>query len=303
MATDTPPLPAVKVLVEICESGIPRNGDWPAEAVVATESFTEDAFGLFELPQKYISTGVRADRAFPTLVRASARVSLPPGKHRLLLRSRGAARLMIDGRVVLTNPFDQPRQFAVGNAGELPVEEQETFLDLGPGYRFAPPGNREAWVEIEFSSEPATVVVETLLGGLEPKSKKPFRPELGETVVAVSLQGTRDWTLLSPGGASVRYTDAGWNAYVAERRPRFDAMNATSRTRLRTENAGYWNRRREAARDWLARSADVPVPALPAGYPGHNPIDRFLAARIASRSRTAWCRAVVVSTRRAPDTA
>jgi hypothetical protein len=168
MATDTPPLPAVKVLVEICESGIPRNGDWPAEAVVATESFTEDAFGLFELPQKYISTGVRADRAFPTLVRASARVSLPPGKHRLLLRSRGAARLMIDGRVVLTNPCDQPRPIAVGNAGDLPFEEQVTFLDLGPGYRFAPPGIREAWVEIVFSSEPTTVVVESLLGGLEP---------------------------------------------------------------------------------------------------------------------------------------
>ena len=68
--------PANQVLVEICESDIPRNGSWPTTAPSATERFSEDAFGLFELPQKYISTGVRADRAFPTLVRATAQVSM-----------------------------------------------------------------------------------------------------------------------------------------------------------------------------------------------------------------------------------
>lgn len=270
-----------KVLVEICESGIPPNGEWPAAPAPAMTRFDEDAFGLFELPQKYISTGVRADRAFPTLVRATARVTLPAGKHRLLLRARGAARLMVDDRVILTTPFDQPRQFAVGNAGELPVEEQDIFLDLGTGYRFAPPGNREAWAELEFSAEPVTLTLETLIGGLEPKSKKPFRPELGETVVAVSLQGSTEWKLLAPGSASIRYTDAEWNAYVATRRQRFDAMNAAARTRQRAEHAAYWNRRREAARAWLASTPEVAVPELPAGYPAQNAIDRFLAARIA----------------------
>src|SRR5688572_8132032 len=214
-AADVPP---GKVLVEICESDIPRNGTWPESPARATEHFLENAFGLFELPQKYISTGVRADRAFPTLVRASAHVSIPAGKHRILLRSRGKARLLIDGKPVLETPFDQPRQFSVGNAGELPVEEQETFLDLGPGFRFAPPGNREAWNTLAFSAPRTHVVIETLVGGLEPKSKKPFRPELGETVAAISLEGTTEWRLLSPGGEAIRYTDAEWNAYVAERR-------------------------------------------------------------------------------------
>jgi hypothetical protein len=274
------PGPAGKVLVEIFEQGVPRNGDWPQESLRATSSFNEDAFGLFELPQKYISTGVRADRAFPTLVRATAEVSLPAGSHRLLLRSRGAARLLIDGRVVLTTPFDQPRQFAVGNAGELPVEEQNSFLDLGPGYRFVPPGNREAWTEVEFSGGPTKVLLDTLLGGIEPKSKKPFRPELGETVVAVCLQGTSEWTLLSPGPSSVRYTDSDWNGYVAERRPRFDAMNAASRARQREAHAGYWERRRAAAQAWLAATPEMPVPALPTGFPEQNSIDRFLGVRI-----------------------
>ncbi|MBL9212079.1 MAG: hypothetical protein JNL92_16595, partial [Opitutaceae bacterium] len=213
------------VTVEICEEGVPKDNSWPTQAQV-TETFHEDAFGLFELPQKYIATGVRADRAFPTLVRATATVTLPAGRHRLLLRSRGTARLLVDGKVVLETPFDQPRQFAVGNAGELPVEEQDRYLDLGPGYRFAPPGNREAWGEVTFSGAATTVVLETLVGGIEPKSKKPFRPELGETVVAVAPEGTGEWRVLAPGQASFRYTDAAWNAYAAERRQRFEAMNA-----------------------------------------------------------------------------
>jgi mono/diheme cytochrome c family protein len=269
------------VRVEICEEGIPKNNTWPTGTVTANESFQEDAFGFFVLPQKYISTGVRADRAFPTLVRASAPITLPAGKHRLLLRSRGMARLKVDGIVVLETPFDQPRQFAVGNAGELPVEEQNTYLDLGPGYRFAPPGNREVWGEVTFTGATTEVVLETLIGGIELKSKKPFRPELGETVVAVALAGTNAWHLLAPGGTPIPYTDAAWAAYRAEREPRFDAMNVAARAARRAAHADYWNRRRDAARAWLAGTPEVPVPALPAGFPEHNAIDRFLGARLA----------------------
>lgn len=273
------PAPGV-IIVEICEEGVPKDNSWPAEAIV-TESYTEEVFGFFTLPQKYIATGVRADRAFPTLVRASANVTLPPGKHRVLLRSRGKARLTIAGRTVLETPFDQPRQFAVGNAGELPVEEQNTYIDLGPGYRFAPPGNREALGEVTFSGESTQVVLETLIGGIEPKSKRPFRLELGETVVAVALEGTNDWWLLSPGPRRVRYTDREWAAYEAERRERFDAMNTAARANRRAAHAGYWHRRREVARAYLDDTPDEPVPALPDGFPAHNAVDHFIAARIA----------------------
>jgi hypothetical protein len=207
------------VRVELGERDVKPLGDQPS-ATAATESYTEDAFGLFELPHRYISTGVRADRAFPTLVRASAEVTLPPGKHRLLLRARGEARLFVAGKKILETPFAQPAEFAVGNAGELPVRTPESYLDLGPDFRFAPPGNRESWTELTATGAPIAFVLETLVGALEPKSKKPFRPELGETLVAVSLAGTSSWHLLSPGPRRVPYTDAGWAAYEAERRTR-----------------------------------------------------------------------------------
>lgn len=271
------------VLVEICESGVPRDHSWPTAPIV-TERHSEEVFGLFELPHKYISTGVRADRAFPTFVRASAKVRLPAGEHRLLLRSRGAARVFVDGRQVLATPFDQPRQFAVGNAGELPVEEQDTFIDLGPGYRFAPPGNREAVASVAFPEErPVQVVLETLIGGMQSTGKngKPFRPELGETVIAVQLAGATSWHLLSPSQRSVPYTDAGWNAYESERRLRLDGINRAARAARRAEHASFWESRRAAAADWLRSSRAEAVPDLPPGFPALNAVDHFIGARIA----------------------
>ena len=269
------------VLVEICEDQALRNNRWPETRVRATESFREDAFGIFELPQKYISTGVRADRAFPTLVRASAQVTLPRGNHRLLLRGRGAARLSVGGKVVLETPFDQPRQFATGNAGELPMEEQDKRLELGAGGRLAPPGNRETWTALGSDGMPTNVVLETLVGGIEPKSRRPFRPDLGETVVAIRFEGTAEWRLLSPGGQVFPYTDAGWAAYEQERQPRFAAMNAAARAARRAATSAYWDRRREVARSWLASTPEVSVPPLPRGFAESNVIDRFIAARIA----------------------
>lgn len=278
------------VAVEIHESGISKENVFPdaSTALTPTETYTEELFGLFELPQKYISTGVRADRAFPTLVRATATVTLPAGKHRLLLRARGQTRVLIDGQPVLETPFDQPRQFAVGNAGELPVEEQNSPLDLGPGYRFVPPGNREKMAEVAFDGKPVAVVLETFVGALlPPKRTAPFRPELGETVIAVALEGSKEWKLLSPGARQVAYTDTTWEAYASERRLRIEAMNTAARAARRAEHSTYWNGRRTAAQTWLKNQPDVAVPALPPGFPANNAIDHFIGARIAQAAAEA----------------
>ena len=272
-----------KIQVELLEPAAIQAGvaGWPVEAKV-TETFAEEIFGFFELPQKYISTGVRADRAFPTLFRATAEIRLPAGKYRLLLRSRGAARLLMDGKQILETPFAQPAAFAVGNAGELPVEPQETYLNLGSDFRFAPPGNREECGEFELTGATVTVVLETFIGGIEPKGKKPFRPELGETVVAYSPAGSESWWLLSPGSRTVPYTDAGWSAHEAERREQLAKVNAASRAAKRVESAGYWVGRRAAAIAWLASTPEVAVPSLRRDFPATNAIDHFIADRVAT---------------------
>lgn len=270
-------IPPGKVLVQISEKGVPEANGWPEEPLV-TETYVEEAFGFVEVPHKYISTGVRADRANPSLVRASALVKIPKGKHRLLLRGRGTSRLIVDGKELLNNG---PR--TTDSGGHTPLAVQDNYLDLGPDFRFAPPGNRDAWAEFESSGEQHFVILETMLGNVIGKNKQ--RPELGETVVAISPEGSESWSLLAPGDRHVDYTDEGWAEYEAERRMWLAKVNARARAKCRDENSEYWDRRRSAATHWLASTKPVPVPDLIEGYPANNAIDHFIAARIASVAR------------------
>lgn len=267
-------LPSGSVLVELCEKGVPEKPMWPVESPLATESYVEDVFGFSELPQRYVGTGVRGDRAATFLLRASALVRLPKGTNRLLLRGHGAARLFIDGQLVLKTSFP-PRD----KQGYAPLTEQDDYLNLGPDFHFAPPGNRDATSTFVGDGGEHLVVLETLVGGGSGEDR--FRPELGETVAAISPEHSEAWTLLSPGERQVPYTDAGWAAYEAERSVRFAKVNARARAARRQEHAGYWAARRETAAKWLASTPDVPVPALPPGFPAQNAIDHFLAVRIA----------------------
>lgn len=264
---DTEPTP--QVLIEVCEKGVPEENAWPTESPQVTETYTENAFGLFEAPQLYVGTGVRGDRAIPYLLRASAVVEWPVGRHRLLLRGRGASRLMIDGQEVLKLPFPPD-----SSDGHHPIPTK--YLDLGPDFRFAPPGNREEWTHFE-SAGSHRVVLETLVGSFTAKRKR--RPELGETVVAISLEGQSSWQLVTPARQLSPYTDRGWTDYETERRGHLAEVNALRRAALRAQHAPYWQGRRAAAEQWLASTPEVPVPTLPAGAPAQNAIDHFLAVK------------------------
>lgn len=270
-------VPSGRVLVQLAEEGIPEANAWPNESPNATESYTEDVFGFLDVPQKYVDTGVRGDRHIPFLLRAAASVTFPKGKHRLLLRARGASYLYLDGKTVLNTPFP-PND----SDGHHLVADQKEYLDLGPDFRFAPPGNRESWCEIIGTGKPQFIVLETLVGSFAGKSER--RPELGETVIAWSPEGTDSWKLLSPNKREVPYNDAGWAAYETERASHYESVNAQARATMRAKFDGYWSKRREAATKWLAKTKEVMVPQLPKGFPEGNEIDRFIAARIATVS-------------------
>ncbi len=265
-------VPRGKVLVQISEDGVPQANHWPPEPQV-TETYYEEVFGLFELPHKYVATGVRGDRANPLHLRASAVVKLPAGKHRLLVRGRGRCRLYIDAKKLLETP---PRPHDPG--GYELLSKQDDYLDLGPDFRFAPPGNRDAWCEFESPGGDHLVILETMVGGITGGST--FRPELGETVVAVSLEGSEAWSLMSAGTREVRYTDEGWQAYESERRESLAKTNAAARAERRAAHQDYWGKRRTAAADWLVDTDSVPVPEPTHGYPAQNAIDHFINARI-----------------------
>ncbi|HSJ02133.1 MAG TPA: DUF1549 domain-containing protein, partial [Verrucomicrobium sp.] len=278
-AIDPKTLPDGKVLVQLCEQGVPEKNAWPTTPPTVTETYEERAFGLAEIPQKYIETGIRADRPIPLLLRAAAKVNLPAGKHRILLRGRGASHLHIDGVQLLSTSFPKP-----DGGGHGHVSEQDGYLNLGPDFRFAPPGTQENWCEFETKGGEHVVVLETLVGGLVGKAKR--RPELGETVVAWSPQGSDTWQLLSPQrgnkpAETIAYNDNAWATFAEERRLHLDAVNTERRATLRATAAPYWNKRHDAALAWLSSTKEVPVPALPAGYPAGSPIDNFLGSRMA----------------------
>ncbi|MBK8092954.1 MAG: DUF1553 domain-containing protein [Verrucomicrobiaceae bacterium] len=274
-------VPAGRVLVQLAEDGMPESNAWPSEPPKVAESYTEDVFGFFDVPQKYVETGVRGDRHVPFLLRAAASVTFPKGKHRLLLRARGATNLLIDGKTMLKTPFP-PKD----SDGHHLVADQKDYLDLGPDFRFVPPGNRESWCEFEGTGKPQFIVLETLVGSFVGKSIR--RPELGETVVAWSPAGTQSWQLISAGKRSVPYNDAGWTQYEKERTAHYEIVNDKRRAEMRAKSDPYWAKRREAAKQWLASTEPVKVPALPEGLPKLNDIDHFIGATIAKvKSQTA----------------
>src|SRR5262245_17954267 len=82
---DRAKLPPGRVLVQLCDEGLPPRNAWPDSSPRPTDSYEEEAFGFFEVPHRYVDTGVRGDRPNPYLFRAAAAVKLPAGKHRVLL--------------------------------------------------------------------------------------------------------------------------------------------------------------------------------------------------------------------------
>ena len=263
-----------QVRVELCEGWKPTTNVWPNLPLAVTDSYIAPAFGFARVPEKYVDTGVRAERGNPYLLRALANVTLPAGKHRLLLRGRGAAALFIDGKLQVQTPF------APASTDNKPIKDQDNFLDLGGDFRFAPPGNRDAWVEFETKGGEHRVILETVVGFILNNKGSRRRPELGETVAAISLAGRTDWQLLTPSADASNYNDAGWVAYAAQEETRLGKIDASARAAARALEGDYWQKRREAAQQWLARTPETAVPALAAGFPANNPVDHFIAEKL-----------------------
>ena len=265
---DRKSLPKDAVLVELCEKGLSAEKNaWPDSPPTATEHYFEKAFALFRLPNRYIETGIRADRANPLFARVSAVVSIPAGKHRFLLRARGASRVTLNATVVLTTPFPPSDP-----GGHGTIKPPGQYLNLGPAFRFAPPGNREEVSSVAIAGGESTVVLETIIGGVLGKSRR--RPEPGETVVAWAPEGTDDWRLLAATGEKIPYTDAGWELFAGERNRHLDAVDAKARAACRQAESAALNRKREQDRAWLARQGDISIPR--AGAQGGHPVDRLI---------------------------
>jgi len=219
-----------------------------------TAEFSEPAFTLTALPQKYNAHGVRSDRSRPFLVRSAGVVVLPPGEQTLLLRSLGGARVALDGKVVLQNTVARPMG---GDTGEVPDQLEKQLVKEMP---LLPAGHREVKGSVTGDGQPHVLVVETWVGG------KNVRPELGE--ISLWRQNGTSWELVSAAGAQV---PADFNTFREAQEERLTAVNAQNR-RVPAEEA-YWEMRHR-----LARENAAPAPEPPAGQQA-SPVDRFITAK------------------------
>jgi len=178
--------------------------------------------------------------------------------------------LTIDGQLLLTTPF-VPKI----TDGHSPIPRD--YLDLGPDFRFKPPGNREKWTT--FTSKGAThrIVLETIIGGK--RGNGIMRPELGETVAAISLEGARSFLLIAP-DIVVAYTDAGWKKFEDAEWVRLRALEAERRKAALAQHADWLDKRRAEAKAWLAATPAVLPPPQHNIYPALNSIDHFVADKI-----------------------
>jgi mono/diheme cytochrome c family protein len=263
------PIPAGRVVLTLHE-GMPTHDRWlnegeklPAE----TLRWSGGEFLLPRLPLRYDDWGIRASWKGPVLARLAGDVSLPAGKHRVVFRARGLARLWVEGVLVAAT---KPHRGDSGGYDEVvPVPPPPL-----PGLRPVGFGIQETFGEIVVKSgAPLRVVVEDLVGG------KKYRAEPGELTVAVQSPDGRTFTVLQPTGAAgepVALTDADIDAARARIDAALTRFDDEQRHRAAATQAAFWNRRREAARLWSERN---PAPAVPAR--ASHPIDAFVGEKVA----------------------
>jgi hypothetical protein len=278
------PIPRGEVLVEVLER-LPDEWTWDFVAPRPSERFTQRQLALVEAPKKYNAHGVQVDRSSPYVLWAHAEMALPAGKQRVLLRSRNAARLYLDDRLVVENPFSPLK-----NDGHNPYRPVES--KVSPRIRPLQPGDQERDVEIELAGGTHRLRLEVFVGG------KKRRPELGEMSVSIAPAGSDDFRVLGfkaltsgqdagPVDASVPniptngpgfdvrafpLTNSGWLAWERACREELVEINQARRRAASADYDKYWQRRHAYARECIQQ-----LPRLP-----HDSIDEYIDAGLAA---------------------
>ncbi|HTN78006.1 MAG TPA: LamG-like jellyroll fold domain-containing protein, partial [Pirellulaceae bacterium] len=271
--TDEKLLPAEGFVVELFE-GVPDKTSWEFPFPEPSEQYFESALALLEVPHKYTSHGVRGDRSNPFVLRMSGRWRFAAGEQQLLLRSRGAARFYVDGKLVVENKFSS--RGGDGHNEVYPVDVQ-----IVPDIRVLPIGDREELVSFQGTGQPQRVTLEIFCGG------RGRRPEIGETLLAVIepsgvplVPRLKESVSLVAINAPAPASALRWEAFAAERTAHYAAFNQQRRRAASAEFAKYWEERHATARQQLAASPPPALPAVKDKAHVQNAIDLFINTRL-----------------------
>ncbi|MFQ5734797.1 MAG: DUF1549 and DUF1553 domain-containing protein [Planctomycetaceae bacterium] len=260
------PLPKDGVLVELIEK-VPAGKSWRFAAPKPSLQFATPAFGFQRLPQKYDDKGLRVQWSNPLLVRMTGLVELPKGELQLLVRSRSAARLFVDGKLVLANPFHN-----IAGGGHTPIKDTRKIKE--PHIRRLQPGDTESLATFTGDGGTHRVRLEIIVGG------KAKRPEPGETCVAFRTNGSKQPFRVFAPARRVLLTEESWLDYLDDRREALVKLNAKLRRANANEWTASWTRRHELVRQWIAKTTGPKIPDVPKGAAVNNPVDRFIVSQL-----------------------
>ena len=254
------------VLVEIVE-GIPDRPNWDFEASSPTHSFHTPAVALLDVPEKYSEKGLVIDRSNRYLVRVSGQFHLQPGAYRFLLRSRNAARLRIDGKIVAETPFVVPNQ---SSHDRLPVVNRVAE----PGAPPLPAGHSECIEHVNVDKGSIDLRLEAIVGG------KGLRAELGQLIVCVGREG--EPLKLMSSTVDIPFQVDRWNRFSRDHYERLQDMESNDRLAKQTDHLRYWRRRHRLVREYCERNWRPAIVASLGEPVQPNAIDQLVQQRLRS---------------------
>jgi len=238
---------------------LPKDWSWDAPQAQPDDCFEAPAMGFLRVAAKYNERGIQVDRSSPFALHAEASLKVPNGPYRFILRSRGAAQLLIDGKVLTETASIKPNSSGDDEVPQIVPPED-------PRWRYVAPGDQEAIAAWTSDGAEHRVELWALIG------EKRMRPETGE--MSVSLVAPGGVPLLIGGSNQVELTDAGWTSFTESEHKRLDAFDTARRRAAAASEDRYWKSRHELARRETARK-------LRHDPPGEgNIVDRYVTASL-----------------------
>ncbi len=250
---------------------LPAKETWQFPLAEPATVYKKQTLAFTTTPEKYTRHGIRTARSNVYMVRARLRRELPAGEYEVLLRSRNAARLYVDGKLVAQNGWMSRNGSGHEKVPELAKPRSENLLPLAAGHQ-------EKFAALESQGGEHVFRLEAIAGG------KGVRSELGQPQVAIS-DSEGNFYLLTAGDQPLKpLTAEGWQKFRKQQRIALRELNQQSRQQASEAYTAYWQKRHEIARQTIAALPPLKIPGKEDDT--QNPIDRFLQAAHAKEKIT-----------------
>ena len=205
-----------------------------------TLEFDIPTMAISQLPKKYNERGVIEDRQLPVLAQSYLKRSMPGGKVSILLRSKNATRLWIDGKQIASQPFLTTNGDGHEAVPEMPVPPRANLAPISQGHR-------ENIVEVELDEGIHVFRLDAIVGG------RSIRPEIGDLCVAIAMDDG-DYSILAPDGIEPWIpTSERWKKFIVDEAVRMQRLNQRLRFDANEKERAYWDSRHQLARAKMSK--------------------------------------------------